>query len=322
MRISIIHKTFFYIASLTVLLSLPSCSDSLKVEDRISYSEVSPMPVAAANAACAVVGDVAYILGGRTPKGLIRTVYAYTPASDQWQEVMQAPFTARSGAVAVNSSGHIYVGLGFNGSVYNDSSYPRDWWRFTPATKEWKRLADYPSNRTAAASAIVHEDGIYIFFGFYNTFYEDVYRYDISSDKWEKMEVNSVGAQAETVAGEVNGRYFIGTVSKWYEYIPSTNSLEKRRSIGGYLHNLVSSSLFPYDASLYVVGGREWSTIGPDGRIFRYDPSSDKWFNEGYLPTESGKENMISFVVNGVPYIGLGEEKEKISAKMYKLTIK
>ncbi len=306
---------------LMLFLSVLSCSDMLRHEAGISYTEVSPMPVPAASSACAVINDVAYIYGGRTEAGPSGAMYSYSPSEDTWAEMPVPPLEARSGAVAAAHGKHLYLGLGYNGGgVYRDESYPRDWWRFTPDSGEWKRLADYPSNRTAAASTFVHEDGIYVCFGFYDGFYEDVYRYDISSDEWKILETNIIGGQAETVAGEVGGRYFAGTGTNWHEFLPSENRWEKRSSTRG-TGNLVSSTIFPYGNGLYMAGGREWSSTRPDGRIFHYDPAEDKWSVAGFLPAESGKENMISFVIGGVPYIGLGEDKDRLSSTLYKLTI-
>ncbi len=302
-------------------LSALSCSGSLEHDHSITFTEASPMPVAAASAACAVIDAAAYVYGGRTPDGISGAMYSYSPAEDRWEELPAPPLEARSGAVAAAHGGHLYLGLGFNGKgVYQDGSYPRDWWRFTPASGEWTRLADYPSNRTAAASAFVHEDGIYVCFGFYDESYEDVYRYDIPSDEWKKLETNTIGGQAETVAGGVDGRYFAGNSGHWHEFMPADNKWEVRSSFKG-AGNLISSSIFSYRNGLYLVGGREWSSTSPDGRILHYDPTEDKWSAAGFLPAEAGKENMISFVIDGIPYIGLGEDKDKISAYIYKLNI-
>ncbi len=314
-------RPFIFTAVITACLSAVSCADRLMSDDHITYTAVSPMPVATASAACAVVDDVAYVFGGRAPKGVCNSLYSYTPASDRWEKLDDVPVSARSGAVAVAHGNDIYMGLGYSGrGVYNNSYYLRDWWRFTPATGEWKRLADYPSNTTASPSAFVHEGSIYIVFGFFDNFNLDVFRYDMAADTWEKVSMDGVIAKAESVAAEVDGRYFAGNNGRWFEFIPSIPRWELR-SISKGVPELISSSIFAYDHALYIVGGREWNSIGPDGRILRYDPAEDCWAIAGHLPSEGGKENMISFVIDGVPYIGLGEEKEKLNAAMYKLTM-
>ncbi len=122
------------------------------------------------------------------------------------------------------------------------------------------------------------------------------------------------------MAGEVGGRYYAGTVLYWYEFILEESRWERRKS-GRANQDLVCSTLFAYGDKLYLVGGREWSTIPADNRVFRYDPVEDKWAVAGYLPEEAGKENMISFVIDGVAYAGLGEYKNKISSTLYKLRI-
>lgn len=314
-------RHFIFTAVAMTCLSAVSCTDRLMSDDRITYTAVSPMPVATASAACTVVDGVAYVFGGRTPGGMSNAMYSYTPATDKWEQLAGVPLDARSGSVAVTHGGNIYMGLGHNSrGVYVDGNLRRDWWRYTPSTGEWKRLADYPSDKTSAASAVVYEDEIYILYGYSDNFFDKVFRYDITDDTWEQVTINNVGGQAETVACEVDGRYFAGNNWQWFELDPSKPIWYKRATFKA-VPELISSAIFAYNHSLYIVGGREWSTIAPDGRILRYDPSEDEWAIAGYLPEEGGKENMISFVINGVPYIGLGEEKEKINARMYKLTM-
>lgn len=43
--------------------------------------------------------------------------------------------------------------------------------------------------------------------------------------------------------------------------------------------------------------------------ILRYDPNTDTWTTAGH--TEEAAINRIGFTINGIAYIGLGENKEE-----------
>ncbi len=180
MKNSILNFVFCLFSALVAI----SCTDVLKPDEMIIFQEVSPMPVAVASAACAVVDDVAYVYGGRTNAGYTGAMYSYTPATDTWVELPSPPLEKRTNALAVSYGEYMFIGLGYtNRGVFNPDGCPRDWWRFKPSTGEWTRMADYPSNKTVSASAFVHDHGIYVCFGYGDAgFYEYVYRYGLDSE--------------------------------------------------------------------------------------------------------------------------------------------
>ena len=52
--------------------------------------------------------------------------------------------------------------------------------------------------------------------------------------------------------------------------------------------------------------------------ILRYDILSDQWTLAGH--TEEKAENRIAFTIDGVAYIGLGEDdKEKVVSSLYRI---
>ncbi len=308
--------------SVVLCMSVSACSPLPDAEAKVDFAALSPMPVMRASAACAVVEGTAYVYGGRTKAGISGDLWSYTPSADEWKALPSPPLAPRTGAVALSCGNALFVGLGYGGKgVYSDETYLRDWWRFTPSSGEWKRLADYPSKYTAAASAFAHGGELFVCFGAFKNDCSKVYAYDTEEDSWRLVVDGGLAMTEESVAAEADGRYFAGNSHQWYEFLPATEQWEQRFSCGR-SYKLVSSALFSYGHGLYLVGGREWSATSSDGRIFRYDLSADRWYAAGILPPEAGKENMISFVIDGVPYIGLGEDKGRLSAAMYRLTIK
>ncbi len=71
----------------------------------------------------------------------------------------------------------------------------------------------------------------------------------------------------------------------------------------------------------FMIGGRDWYKIKLSDRIYEYQSETDKWILRGYM-TGGGRENMVSFVIDGVGYVGLGEtETDGRRNDFYKLVI-
>lgn len=279
------------------------------------------MPEQRAAAAVATYNNMAYIYGGRaqTRSEIKGDFWLYNPENDSWTKLKQPPLKARTGAVSIATDSLIYIGLGFNGHAYNDASYLRDWWQYNPSTEEWKQLQNYPTNKTAAPSAFLHEGNIYVAFGFYNSFEYELYRYNILNNNWSKVTESTCNFLAETVATSINGRSFAGTNGYWNEFNHFTEKWERRN---GFISkgNWVSSTLIQHNDHIYILGGREWTATASRTEIIQYDIHNDKWRLIGHLPKDAGKENAIGFTINGIAYYGLGEEMGKTSDKLYKIT--
>lgn len=287
----------------------------------ITFTPCTPMPEQRAAAAVATYNNMAYIYGGRaqTRSEIKGDFWLYNPENDSWTKLKRPPLKARTGAVAIATDSLIYIGLGFNGQVYNDSSYLRDWWQYNPLTEEWKQLQSYPTNETAAPSAFLHEDYIYIAFGSYDISTNKLYRYNITHNTWSEVNAGSCAKLVETVATSIKGRSFAGTNRYWYEFNHTSCQWERR---GDYKKdgNWLSSTLLQHNDYIYILGGREWTATASKSGIIRYNLHSDTWDFIGHLPQEAGKENAIGFTINGIAYYGLGEEMGNTSDKLYKIT--
>lgn len=307
------------IACIFVFFICASCNQN--DTQNITFTPCTPMPEQRASAAVATYDNKAFIYGGRakTHSEIKGDFWQYDPQKDSWTKLKQPPLKARTGAVAIATDSLIYIGLGFNGQVYNDSSYLRDWWQYNPLTEEWKQLQDYPTNKTAAPSAFLHNGDIYIAFGFYDSFAHELYRYNILNNNWTKVTESIYNYLAETVATSINGKSFAGTNGYWNEFNHFTQKWERRNGFTK-KGNWLSSTLIQHNGHIYILGGREWTAITSRSEIIQYNIHDDKWQLVGHLPEEAGKENAIGFTINGTAYYGLGEEMGNISDKLYKIT--
>ena len=130
----------------------------------------------------------------------IRDFWMYNPLTDKWTELDSVPFTGRVKAISEVVDGSAYVGLGYNGHVYVDSAYRRDFWRYDLQTTTWTRCADFPSHNADVAASFVFGKRIFVAFGFFDGFTHDVYVYDTQTDKWTRCDDSSAYGRAGAVA--------------------------------------------------------------------------------------------------------------------------
>lgn len=307
-------------------LLLAACSAEPEIEKTIH--ECPAPPEGRASAICFALGDTIYVVSGRGQDGKYRsTMMSYSTASGQWTNNINTPLEARVNGVVCCTSKAAYLGLGFNGgSIYRNESYCKDWWCFKPSEHQWKRLADFPSDKTVSAVAFGDEDNIWVGFGF-NGFGDELWCYSIAEDRWEAI------AHQETwpkrlmapVATACNGHFYQGTgfrryeYSDWWEFFPSDNHWEPHASIPGKgRHN---STCAATSKSIWVIGGWHYGDSLTTGFHFediqRYSPQDDHWTRCGTIPC-GVTENGAACAVGNRVYFGLGEnDKSEIHPHWY-----
>lgn len=305
-----------------------SCHKDVEI-NQIRLTECSSIPEAVASGCCFSYDDKVYIFGGRTNNG-VRTsqLWKYTPATDEWTSLGDAPIKARVSCSACVVGERVYIGLGYNGPIHNDVSYLRDFWAYDPSTNEWTRLADFPANTTVKNCLFASDGAIYAVYGFFRKFTQNVYRYDIEQDKWEQVDVqtsNHVPRAMDIVGATCQERYFLGTgfnhtsLRFWAEWDPNMQQYIPRQKILGAGRN--AAACCATDKYVYLIGGRYFGDTLTTGFFYksvqRYSPSNDEWEYVGSLPYEA--ENMVAISVDGKIFMGLGETSDgKIQSNWYK----
>lgn len=315
-----------YIVLLAAVL-LVACSESPEMEGTLH--SCAPMPSSRACATSFVVDDKAYVLGGRDSSGTAQNdLWRYDPVADSWTSLGVTPLSPRVNATACVHNGKVYIGLGFQGSYANDSSYLRDWWEYTPATDTWVSLTDYPNPNTDCATAFTGQTELYVGYGFSWQYRRDMFRYDIATDTWDSIDVNvsfhgyptrSFGGTGTTC----QGRHFMGTgyyrhsLDWWAELVDGTH-WEKRTPVPGQTRTLAKTAATK--DYIYLCGGMHYGGVTTTGDVLRdirrYDPQTDQWQYVAVLP--EGLMNHTCFAIGKRIYIGLGETAEwQVQNKMY-----
>lgn len=308
-------KAQTYIAFL-LLTALTACTQIEEQPARIV--RCADMPGARTSATAWSIGGKGYVLGGRGEGNRIdSTLYIYEAANDSWSDKQATPLSPRVNACACAVGEKAYIGLGFCGKAYGDDAYLNDWWEYTPATDTWRRLSDYPNENTVGAIAYTDGEYIYCVHGFGWGFTTDVVCYDIAADRWTTIERDKHPEHASMAGagGTVGGRHYFGTgyntrsLNEWYE-IDFQGNWTARKSVPSRRENSVCAAT---ERFIYLAGGQYFGGTLTDGKVFddvlRYSPEDDRWTIAGY--TNEAAINRIGFSINGVAYIGLGEDEEE-----------
>jgi len=294
-------------------------------------------PVAVTSAAAFSFDGQCYLFGGRSANSNYSNhLYRYDPTKDQWCDLGATPLTPRVRPRAVTVGENVYIGLGFNGKVLEDSAYLTDWWKWTPATNHWETLSEYPSDRTVGPVVVSDGTFIYTAFGGKQNFERWIFRYDIQKDQWLQMadgieRMASYPPRAHSACGAYcQGRWFFGagytrdkSSNFWVEAKMERDSViwHKRLPIQGRRHNAtaVSDNKYIYLAGGSFLGGTVTTGSYYDD-IVRYDPEKDQWICITHMPEE--RENMVSWLIDGVLYVGMGNDKRNQPCKqLYRIRL-
>lgn len=312
----------YWILNLLVIV-LIACEVS-QPDVQYSISTCAPIPVPRASAISFVVGDYAYVFGGRdAEEHYLNDLWRYDMSNDTWTSMGVTPLKGRVNATACVHNGIAYLGLGFNGQYSSSTGYLSDWWSYDANTNTWQQLSDFPANTTARAISLVGDGELYVGYGFCWTYERDMYRYDIAKNTWSFIDVHldrkaftfpirsfgGVGATCQT-------RYFAGTgfraysLNWWGEFLPEGDWV-KRKNVPGYKRTTAACTAT--NDFVYVIGGMHFGGVNTDGKILsdiqQYNPRTDDWRYVGNLP-EGGRMNHVAFSVGNRVYVGLGENED------------
>ena len=306
-----------------ILIMLVACEVS-QPDVQYGISTCASIPVPRASAVCFVVGNYAYVFGGRDVKGYyLNDLWRYDIANDNWIQMKTPPLQSRVNATACVYDGVVYLGLGFNGQYTNSTGYLSDWWSYNATTDTWQQLSDFPANTTARAISFVGDDELYVGYGFCWTYERDMYRYDVASNTWRFIDVH-LDRKAFTfpmrsfggVGATCQNRHFAGTgfraysLNWWGEFMDEGTWI-KRKDVPGYKRTTAACAAT--NDFVYVIGGMHFGGVNTDGKILgdiqQYNPRTDSWLHVGFLPN-GGRMNHIAFGVKDRIYVGLGENED------------
>ena len=304
------------------ILVLVACGSS-EADMQYGFTICASIPSPRASAVSFVVGDYAYVFGGRDIDGrYLNDLWRYDITNDTWASMGVTPLESRVNATACVYDGIAYIGLGFNGKYGTSSSYFRDWWSYNPKNDTWKQLKHYPDSATARAISMIGEGELYVGYGFCWTYERNMYRYDIASDSWSYIDVhldrNALTFPMRSFGGvgaTCQGRHFAGTgfrtssLNWWGEFDPNGEWF-KREDVPGEKRTLATCTTT--QDFVYVIGGMHMGGVNTDGLVLgdiqQYNPQTDTWYHIANLP-DGGRMNHVAFCGGNRVFVGLGENE-------------
>jgi N-acetylneuraminic acid mutarotase len=246
-----------------------------KVGNNISSEILNPI-------SCVLDGK-GYVIGqrGQSPYGIPFEVF--NPDSLTWRSLPPYPGSQGVNPCIVADDSVVYAGCGKLAATSTYVWYT-DFWKYSPKTNTWTRLADFPCPYTFFSNQIFLNGKIY----FHSCRYNDAtYEYLPASNTWVKVVDGVIGSLGARVNTELDGKWYIG-FGDWWAYHVNYYSTNPNINNGFYCFDpstnlwktiddvAVSARTFPlsFSAGGYIfIGGSQYTHLYD---FWRYDPQLDQ----------------------------------------------
>ena len=126
-----------------------------------------------------------YICAGRnSSSNYVNEVWEYYPTIDTWANKTNFPGLAQLAPISIVYKGYAYMGFG-------GSPQGNDFWRYEPISDTWMSMDSFPTDGRIFVSLLKIDSFCYALGGRdvqqNYLFYRDVWRYDISRNKWDSV---------------------------------------------------------------------------------------------------------------------------------------
>lgn len=240
------------------------------------------------------IGNKIYIGGGTYHiAGYNHDFLEYDIEKHSWTQKSDLP-------MSYNTSG-----LGFSNDSYGFCLIGTKLWQYDQDNDEWVEKSEYPEDGGYKRSAFVINDRIFICCEPEINWNKNLrfWEYIETTDSWERRaDVPTTGSGF--FGFSANSRGFVGTseYKDFWEYdIDNDSWIKKANFIGEYSNNTSISA----KNSGYVMTGWLISEQSFSNKMFRYDPTVDKWTEILNIPIEA-RSRSVGIEVNNKLYLGAG----------------
>jgi N-acetylneuraminic acid mutarotase len=278
-------------------------------------------------AACSfAIGNTGYFMTGLHGDSDYCDVWAWSQASNTWAKKDTFPGGIRMGASGVSLNGYGYLiggerpsncfaTKGFKGGLCGGAFYT-DFWRYTPDSDKWTRLADFPGAARNYAVMVADPLDTAIYFGTGNNntvnFLYDWWVYKTATATWTQLDSFPGGQRCYAVGFLTNGNIYVGTghdndnkenaTSDMWQYSPATSAWKRVANVPGTVRR--QASAFAIGNMGYVCLGTRANSIYMND-MWQYNAVQDTWTTAAAFPPGQ------AFFANGLTignkgYIGTG----------------
>lgn len=317
-----IQKSILY---LLLAIFLLSCNDAaVSPYPPITFDKKTTLPgIGRASAVAFVIDAKGYVTLGRSSNSSesLKDCWQYDPSLDSWTKKSAFPGIARVKAMAAVVNGKAYVGLGYDRykGAYSGGNL-KDLWMYDPIADTWTQKDSIPTTATDACVSFVLNKFIYVGAGFNGSAYtNEFWKYDTELDTWVRLnDFPAYARMGAALCANSEHVYFgtgyrLGNYSDWWEYFPASDSWSQRKDMpDNGRENAVSLSI---NQHFFVSTGRYFAGEYTGGQVksdlMEFDALRNVWYKRGDVPG-GGRENAIAFTINGIGYVGQGENDTQI----------
>ena len=254
------------------------------------WSTKSSLPGARVFPVAGAQNEIIYFVGGRDGGGqTVKTVYAYSLATNTWSFKADLPNPRRAANGASFLNGRLYV----SGGISHNGDPAKSLYQYNPNTNTWATKKTLPNASACGAQGVI-AGRLYVYSpaggscGAHHRFY----RYNPDNNSWTTLPTPP-SMHLSPVGGVINSKfYLVGGSSDAFltpnlalhVYDPGTNSWSTKASLPSKQQNAAGAVV---SGKLYVVGGINFTAPGapPIATVRAYNPASNSWETKASMIT-------------------------------------
>jgi|AntAceMinimDraft_16_1070373.scaffolds.fasta_scaffold33443_1 N-acetylneuraminic acid mutarotase len=238
----------------------------------------------------------------------ISIIFTITSVFSQWTQKADFGGTARRGAVGFTIGTKLYIGTGFDGTLY------KDFWEYDLDNNTWTQKADFGGiARWDAVGFSIGTKG-YIGTGYTGTtFKKDFWEYDPDNNTWTQKTNFGGPVRRSAVGFSIGTKGYIGTgygtpagtyYKDFWEYDPDNDVWTQKMDFGGTARD---------GAVGFFISSKGYIGTGQDINdnyykdFWEYDPGSNTWTQKANFGG-TARTSVVGFSIGTKGYIGTGED--------------
>jgi N-acetylneuraminic acid mutarotase len=260
------------------------------------WAQVASLPERRDEPRAAVIDGVVYLAGGieqitdfGKPSGVrgverveVRSfdkLTRFDPRTQEYEELPPLPEPLNHIGMAAYG-GDIYV-VGGYGNLLNGLTAKRDFYRYSPASRRWTRLAPMPTARGAVATAVLG-DRLYVIDGLALGREKAVMEaYDFGESRWVRLKAPPTAREHVAGAALDGAVYVIGGRDRLTDALDTVERYDPARDRWETLEPLPRGvgglEAVPFDGRILAIGGGDDRGRTVTGAVQQYDPDTDAW---------------------------------------------
>lgn len=203
-------------------------------------------------AACFVMNDIAYVIGGKTSDGkYIKEVWAYDIQHDSWQQKGDFPLDGswRASAASVQNKGYLIFGQDDKKKLSNAL------FEYNPTNDNWTKISSFPRSGRVYSTLQTNFNNLIVIAGMDSakTFYNDMWRYNLSTNTWVQLQpIPSFGRRGGMAFNNNETVYYVSGVNSNNIRNTEVWKCQSPTSISSLITEPSEISVYPNPASNYI----------------------------------------------------------------------